>query len=434
MHILCLGLNHRTANISLRERLAFTEESVRAACSRLGCGNQEPAGSIAEMVILSTCNRVEIYTVQENLDFELIESFLEEARGVSRSEFIPSTYHLADQETVDHLLRVTAGLDSLILGEPQILGQVMQAFELARSQDSTGPLFSHLFQIALQAGKRVRTETSIGHNPASVSTVAARLAEQVLSGGSRNGNRPLETSQVVVVGAGEMAELAVEALRKRGAEQILVVNRTLERARQLAERWHGEAATFENLAYSISRADVLVTSTGATHTIISTEMVANSRNGKDLVIIDIAVPRDVDPQVADLPGVHLYDIDTLHQGLEDSLNRRLQEVPRVEAILEEEKAEFNHYLAALDIYPLIAELHQRVESIRQEELEKTLRRLPCLDEADRMRLNLMTQALVNKILHAPISHLRDSAGRPEAAERAAAARLLFDLDTINQTS
>jgi glutamyl-tRNA reductase len=423
MHIHCLGLNHTTADIELREKLAFTENSVRAALARLGCGNGVQPDAVSEMVILSTCNRVEIYAIAPRAAFEALEDFLADVRDVPRVAFTSHMYHLLDHEAIAHLFRVAAGLDSLVLGEPQILGQVMQAFELARGQNATGPVLSRLFQAALRAGKRARTETAISHNPASISSVAIRLAESEV--------HDLPNARVLVVGAGEMAELAVEALRKRGVAEVQVVNRTLARARKLAGRWGGGASTFENLPEVIKWADILITSTGAPHTIISKELVAgimSQRVERALAIIDIAVPRDVDPSVNEIPTVSLYDIDTLQEHLEYSLARREKEVPQVEAILEEVQAEFEDYLAMLDVIPLIAEMHQRAESIRRNELDKTLRRLPDLDEGQREHLNLLTQALVKKLLHAPITQLRSAAGGPQAVEYATAARKLFDLE------
>jgi glutamyl-tRNA reductase len=427
MHIHCLGLNHETADIGLRERLAFSEEKIKASLSRLGCGSGSQPDSVTEMVILSTCNRVEIYAVAPRVDFGALEDFLSEVQGVPRQEFSPHLYRYIDQHAIEHLFRVAAGLDSLVLGEPQILGQVMNAFELARGQDSAGPVISRLFQSALHTGKRARSETAISHNPASISSVAIRLAEQVVM--------DLPAAQVTVVGAGEMAELAVESLRKRGVTRIQVVNRTLARALDLAQKWGGEALTFEKLPEAMQQADILITSTGAPHTLIYADAVRaamQARQARPLVIIDIAVPRDVDVEVKEIFGVSLFDIDMLHRQLESSLARREQEVPFVEKILDEERMDFMSYLHTLDVVPLIAEMRQQAEAIRQAELEKTLRRLPDLTPAERQRLEALTQALVKKILHQPITCLRAEAGTPLAADYAATARTLFGLEAHYQ--
>lgn len=427
MHIHCLGLNHTTADLELREKLAFSENSVKAALARLGCGGCIQPETVSEMVILSTCNRVEIYAIAPDPAFETLEDFLADVQEVPKSRFNIHLYRLIDQEAIAHLFRVSAGLDSLVLGEPQILGQVMRAFELARGQNATGPVLSRLFQTALRAGKRARTETAIGHNPASISSVAVRLAEKKVP--------DLKNARVLVVGAGEMAELAVEALRKRGVTKIKVVNRTLERAARLAERWGAGTATFEKLAEAVRWADIMITSTGAPHTIIHPELVSEAmaeRAGRALAIIDIAVPRDVDPEVRQIANVSVYDIDTLEEHLEHSLARREEEVPRVQAILKEVQTEFEEYLAMLDVIPLIAEMHQRAETMRQNELEKTLRRLPEISEGEREHINLLTQALVKKILHAPITQLRSAAGGPEAIEYATVARKLFALQAQSE--
>ena len=423
MHIHCLGINHLTADLALREQLAFTENGVKAALARL-CGIGSQPDDVTEMVVLSTCNRVEIYALAQETCFDALEDLMSDLQGVPKENFHGLVYRLLDKEAVNHLLRVAAGLDSLVLGEPQILGQVTDAFELARGQNAVGPVLSRLFQTALRAGKRARTETSIGHNPASISSVAIRLAEEIIT--------DLSSAEVYVLGAGEMAELAVEAMRKRGVHKIHVVNRTLSRARLLSDRWGGEALTFERLPEALRKADILVTSTAAPHTLISTEMVHSclpERLGRNLVIIDIAVPRNVESEIGELTGVRLYDLDSLQNHLEHSLEQREREVPKVEAILEEMSAEFQSYLDLLDVFPVIAAMHQRAEQIRQVELEKTLRHLPELSEAERDHLNALTRSLVKKILHAPIKQLRSAAGLPKAAEYADVARTLFELES-----
>ncbi|MGE5221800.1 MAG: glutamyl-tRNA reductase [Omnitrophica WOR_2 bacterium] len=419
MHIHCLGLNHRTASIQLREKLAFSEEAVKAALARLGCGGLD-LDSINEIIILSTCNRVEIYAVAHDLSFDELQAFLSEARGVSQEELNGNLYRLADREAVDHLLRVSAGLDSLVLGEPQILGQVIHALELSRGQNTAGPVLSRLFQAAAHTGKRVRTETAITQNPASISSVAIRLAAKVFP--------RLESARIAVLGAGEMAELVVEALRKRGASQIQVINRTLERARGLAGRWEAQAATFENLPEVLQTADILIASTGAPHTLVHPDLVAQvmeKRPNRPLVMIDIAVPRDIDAEVGKIPGVRVYDMDALQNHLEQSLAARQREVPGAETILKDELDSFMGYVESLDALSVIKWLRQQAEGIRQAELEKTLRRMPDLSDAERRRIEAMSEALVKKILHAPIKRLRMEANCIHLAEYSFVARSLF---------
>src|SRR5512138_736286 len=271
MHILCLGLNHATAPIALRERLAFSEEQARAALARISCGHLPPP--FPELLILSTCNRTELYAIAPADSFAPLEAFLSEARLVPPAEFQPLMYRFLDLHAVEHLFRVSAGLDSMVLGEPQILGQVTRALELARGQDTAGPMLNRLFQAAIHAGKRTRTETAISRNPASVSSLAASLSERVV--------HKISEAQIVVLGAGEMAELAVEALRKRGAQKILVVNRTLERAQDLVRRWGAQATTFENIYRALASADILISSTGAPHILISSQMVKEAMATRD---------------------------------------------------------------------------------------------------------------------------------------------------------
>jgi len=421
MHILALGINHNSAPVQLRERLHFSEDQIRASLARLACGNIY--SSLAEITILSTCNRIEIYCVSNSSSFEELEAFLSETRDVPVYEFHPYRYQLKDMDAVHHLYKVAAGLDSLVVGEPQILGQVTRALELARGQDTAGPLLNRLFQAAIHAGKRARTETAISRNSASVSSLAASMAERVV--------HHLAEAQIVILGAGEMAELAVEALRKRGANRILIVNRTLERAQDLVQRWNAVATTFENIHAALASADVLISSTSAPHIMITHEMVKEAmtaRLERPLVLIDIAVPRDIDPDAAAIPHVRLYDMDSLNSQLEHSLSERVAEVPLVKSIVEEEALEFEEYLKSLEMLPIIADMHQQAEAIRQSVLKKNLSKLPDLTEAERGRIDAMTQALVKKILEAPTQRLRAEAVRPNASEYATVARTLFGLN------
>jgi len=419
MHIQCLGLNYKTTPIHIREKLSFTEDQIRAALARLGCSGIH---SFAELIILSTCNRIELYAISSQNSFSALENFLSETRGVPREELSAFFYHFTDLGVVEHLFKVAAGLDSLVMGEPQILGQVTHALEVARGQNAAGPMLNRLFQSAIHTGKRARTETTISRNPASVSSLAASMAERVV--------HPIAEAQVVILGAGEMGELAVEALRKRGANRILVVNRTLERAQSLVQRWDAQATTFENINSALAAADILIASTGAPHTLITRDMVKDAmstRPDHPLVLIDIAVPRDIDPDVTDVPHVRLYDMDNLNDHLEHSLAERMAEVPHVKSIVREEILEFAEYMKSLDMLPLIADMRQNAEIIRQNELKKSLRHLPDLTEAERAHVDALTQALVKKLLHAPTNRLRAEAASSRASEYAQITRALFDL-------
>jgi len=420
MHIYCLGLNHNTTPIELREQLSLSEDAIRSTLARLACGHL--TSSIAELVIISTCNRTELYAASSHMAIAELEAFLSDACGIPAKQFSAHAYQYEDLDTARHLFEVASGLDSLVIGEPQILGQIVRALELSRGQNMAGPVLNRLFQSAIHAGKRARTETGISRNPASVSSLAASLAERVV--------HPIAEAQIVILGAGEMAELAVEALRKRGAKRILVVNRTLERAHAIADRWDAEITTFENLDAALVSADILISSTGAPHTILSAEMVKHSmkaRTQRPLVLIDIAVPRDIDSDAANIPHVKLYDIDNLNEKLEGALAERMAEVPQVKSILAEEIKEFAEYMKSLEMIPIISDIRQQAETIRLAMLEKTLRRLPDLTEAERSRIEAMTQALVKQILHAPTNRLRAEAGSSRAPEYAAVVRMLFNL-------
>jgi len=421
----CLGLNHRTADLALREQVAFSEEDVRAALARLGCGTNgsRPAG-VAEMVILSTCNRTEVYAVSPTENFDTLEAFLADARGIPADVLRPHLYRYRDRDAVAHLFRVASGLDSLVLGEPQILGQVTRAWELARGQGTVRAVLGRLFQAAVHTGKRARTETAISHNPASVATMAVHLAAQVVE--------DLPSARVLVLGAGEMAEQAVEALRVRGVSHIRVMNRTLGKAKTLASRWGGQATTFEALVPSLAWADIVLASTGAPHTLVEVRHLREAlaaRPHRPVVLLDIAVPRDVEPEAGALPGVRLYDLDALQEHLEDALASRRQAVPQVEAIVEEEVAAFVAYLQTLEVVPIIRALRSQAEAVRRAELEKTLRKMPDLTEEERMRLEALTQAIVNKLLHPPTVALKEAAQGPRGAETAAIARRLFGIST-----
>lgn len=422
MHISCFGINHKITPIELREQLSLGEELMRSALTRFACSSSYL--SSAELVIISTCNRTELYVASSHIMFDELETFLSDVCDVPSKRFHAYCYRYENLDAARHLFEVAAGLDSLVIGEPQILGQIVHALEFSRGENMSGPILNRLFQSAIHAGKRSRTETGISRNAGSVSSLAASLAQQVVD--------PIAEAQIVILGAGEMAELAVETLRKRGAKRILIVNRTLARSQAIADRWDAEITTFENLDTALLSADILISSTGAPHTIVSAEMVRHAmqaRAKRPLVLIDIAVPRDIDSAAADIQDVRLFDIDHLNEKLQSALAERMAEVPRVKSILDEEISEFSNYLKSLQMIPTISDIRQQAESIRKEMLEKTLRRLPGLTNTESARIEAMTQALVKKILHAPTNRLRAEASCPHAPEYAAVARTLFGLQS-----
>lgn len=419
----CLGANHQTANVALRERLAFSPHRLQVALARLGCGSDPAWCEIQELAILSTCNRVELYAIASRPIFDILEDFLCETQNLPAKEFSPSLYKLLDQDAVQHLFRVASGLDSLVIGEPQILGQVTEAYLSAKRQGTTGKILSRMFQTAIHAGKRARTETTINQNPSSIASIAVNLISETVT--------DLPAAKVLVLGAGEMAELAVEALRKRGARQILVVNRTLQKAQELARRWDGQAAALEMLLDHLPDMDIVITSTGAPHTVIQRSMVekaASQRPQRPMVFMDIAVPRDVDEEVRGIAGVRLYDMDTLSANLEVSLAHRQSQVPKVEAILAEEQVAFEAFLASLDVVPIIVEMREQADMIRRDEMEKAIRRMPDLTPEMERQIEAMTASIVNKILHSPTTRLRGEANGPNAADYADLTRYLFGLD------
>ena len=422
-HILCLGLNHTTSSVALRERLAFNSHYLQSALARLGCGDDPAWSSIKELAILSTCNRVELFAVANTPILDPLEAFLSETQNCPRTEFSGALYRLLDGDAIQHLFEVAAGLDSMVIGEPQILGQVTDAYSTAREHGAAGKILSRLFQTAIRAGKRARTETTISQNPASIASIAVQLIAETVP--------DLPAAKIMVLGAGEMAELAVESLRKRGARFVLVVNRTLQRAQTLASRWDGQAAALETLLDHLPDMDIVIASTGAPHIVICPSMVEQAMKRhphRPLVFMDIAVPRDVDEEVRNISGVFVHDMDSLSNHLESNLAQREAEVPKVRAILAEEQAAFEEYLASLDVIPIIVDMRYQADTIRQEEVRKAIRRMPDLNPEMERQIDALTKSIVNKILHSPTVRLREEANGFNAADYACIARALFGLD------
>lgn len=399
MHLVVIGLNHKTAPVEVRERLSFDGQRLPQALKEL-----HSSGRVSECVILSTCNRSEVYAcTPARADDDVIIEWIGRFCGTGTEEFAACLYSRAGHKAAEHLFRVSAGIDSMVLGEAQILGQVKDAYAAACGAGTTGPVLNNLFQHAITAGKRARTETDIGRGAFSVGSVAAGLAQSIF--GDLSGPR------VLVVGAGKMAELTLTHLLSSGAQRPIVSNRTVERALQLAERFCGEAVPFEELQSALESADIAITSTGSAEPIITRQAVAaamRARRGNPLFLIDTAVPRDVEPGVAELDNVFVYDIDDLQAAVDTSVGSRKAEIARVEAIVAEEVAAFTEKLRELDAAPVITALREKFEQIRTQELEKLKSRLGHLSEQDIEIISAATRSIVNKICHTPMIQMKES--------------------------
>lgn len=429
MKILLIGLSHKTAPVEVREKLAFTHTMLRSALTHFDHTHpQAHLEDVREGVILSTCNRLEVYTLVRDPEVaeQAIVDFLSRACSVSADLFREHLYISSDEAAVRHLFRVASGLDSMVLGEPQILGQITEAYEAALSQGAAGTVLSALFRAAIHTGKRARTETAISVNPASISSVAAALANQLLG--------DLSECQVLLIGAGEMGAIAVRALQRRGVSKVVVANRTYKNAEQLAKAWDGQAITFQQLPEALAAADIVISSTGAPHTILNRELLEPAmaeRSDRPLFMIDIAVPRDIDPNVTELPQVHLCDIDDLQSQAADNVRERAEEIPHVEVIVAKELAGFLDWLASLDVVATITDLRRQIEELRQRELDRLFHRLD-LSEHDRELIATMSHRLVNKILHEPTLRLKQEAANGNGAIYISTMRQLFLLDETHR--
>lgn len=427
MHIVTIGMNHQTAPIEMRERLALAEESQSRVLAALS--NMPP---IEEAVVLSTCNRLEVYAAVSAFHgaTEAVVDLLAERAGIVPSELMSYLYVHSDLQAARHLFRVTCGLDAMVLGETQILGQVRQAYQLATDEGTVGKLLHELFQRALRVGKRAHTETAISRSAASISSAALQLVRDRL--GSLSGRR------VVIIGAGEMARLSAEQLLDIDVDDLVFVNRTLARATDLAKTYGGRAMALSDLPVVLRQADVVLVSTASPEYVITDSMaqeaVAERQPEETMLIMDIAVPRNVDPAVDEIAGIILYDIDDLQSVVEENLRQRELEAPKVEAIIRNEVANFNHWLREQQIVPLIRSLRKKAEEIRQGEVQRLFDRLPDLDNHTRELIELTTVSIVNKILNEPTVRLRKSLSGDQGDLYAQALANLFNLAPALQES
>jgi len=437
--VVLVGLNHKTAPVELREQLSLADCGLRMTLEDMGIGGRYAeygngdggsiyavADHLLEGAILSTCNRLEVYGVclgDPQLTWDAIEQYLCDSQGVSSDELRPHLYYMRGREAVEQLMRVSTSLDSMVLGEPQILGQVLEAGREARAAGASGPVLTHLYARAVHAGKRARTETEIGQHTTSVSHAAALVAAKEVD--------DLSNANILVVGAGDMAVSASRALQGLGVQKVSFINRTFGRAKELALQHNGEALSWFQLPEALTAADIVITATGAPHVVIhpgDVLPVLEERKGRKLLFIDIAVPRDVDETVGEIPTVMLLDIDELQTTVDANMAQRQAAVPYVEDVISEETDKFLEWLRSREVVPVLVVLREWATEIANEEFERALGKLGNTAPVTRRVMSRMAERIVKKILHAPTVRLKASASSGNAHIYSQALRELFDLD------
>ena len=420
VNLILVGVNHKTTPVEIREKLAFTKGKIEESVNHLF-----NFPDIIEHTILSTCNRVEIYARANSQDSAIksIKQFICDFHQLSLVELEDHFYSYSNKEAVEHLFRVSSSLDSMILGEAQILGQVKEAYSLARDLRSTGLVLNQLFEKAFSIAKKVREETGIAERSVSISSAAVELAQKIFD--------DLENHTVMLVGTGEMAELAAKHLISYGDKTVYVTSRTYERAANLARTLNGSALDFEAFKNELHRADIVITSTSAPNFIIKKEIVEKAiheRKNKPIFFIDIAVPRDIEPDVNDLENVYLYDIDDLQVVVSANIKEREKEAKNAMNFISQEVTKFNNWVGALDAVPTIVEIRKKAENIRKQEIEKTLKKISHLSEDDKQLLRQMSSSMINKILHKPTIKLKQKTQSEDGHVYLKAIRHLFHLD------
>jgi glutamyl-tRNA reductase len=420
MNLLLCGVNHKTAPVALREKLACLIPDVAVAY-----GHLKSWPEISESLLYNTCNRVELMCVTEAPQDAAVRvrEFFARHPEIAPGDLEASFYAHRDQEAVQHLFRVAASLDSMVVGEPQILGQMKMAYREATENQSTGPILNRLIHKAFTVAKRVRCETGIGDHAVSVSYAAVTMAKKIFG--------DLAGKNVLLLGAGEMAELSLEHLKGHGVAKITVANRTLERGLRLARQFGGEAVSLEELPDQLLTADILISSTGAGNVLITREQVKGvmrRRKQRPLFLIDIAVPRDLDPGINDLDNVYLYNIDDLKEVVELNWQRRQHEAVKAERLVATETLKFLHWLETLEVFPTIIALKDKAEAICQAELKKTLNQLGPLSPEQRQALEILTGSITQKLLHDPIIFLKRNRRPKNPHQELDLVRRLFNLD------
>jgi glutamyl-tRNA reductase len=411
-----IGVNHKSAPLEVRERLAIPESRLPDYCRHLAA---HPG--IEEGMIISTCNRVEVITHTANGSADL-RGFLRDHFRLAAEDLDPHLYELREKDAVRHVFRVASSLDSMVVGEAQILGQVKEAYATARAVGAIHGQLDQLFNRAFAVAKRVRTETAVGSSSVSIASVAVELAKKIFG--------TLQGKNVFIVGAGKMSELAARHLMAHGCVSIFVSNRTYDRALALAQKFSGQAIKFDDLYESCDRADIVITSTGAPHAIFRREhgeQFLSRRKNRPMFFIDIAVPRDVAPEMAELDGIFVYDIDDLQQAVSSHVSDRRREAERAEAIIASEVEKFEARSHTLDVVPTIVSLQDHLETIRQAEIDRVRSRMGPLTPEQEMALEALTRGIINKVMHTPITTLKSAARDAEATTVIDVVRRLFNL-------
>jgi len=419
MHIVIIGLSHKTAPVEIREKLAFAPTAMERPLRQM-----LELPTITEGLIVSTCNRVELCAVTKEPDAAIAElrRFLAEYHEVSPEEINENLFDYQGEEAIRHLFRVSSSLDSMVLGEPQILGQIKTAYGYAAEFKTAGLILNRFLHKAFSVAKRVRTETAIASNAVSVSFAAVELARKIFD--------RLDNKGVMIIGAGEMCELAARHFVANGISKVLVTNRTFERAEKLAAEFNGKAVPFDSFVDHLAEVDIIMTSTGAPNFILGKrqmEEVLKRRKNRPMFLIDIAVPRDIDPKVNDISNTYLYDVDDLQGVVQANLKERQKEAGKAEAIVEQEIGQFHLWLGNLEVKPTVIALRRKLDEIRQQELEKTFGNLKDLTGKQRKSIEAMAGAIINKILHKPTAILKNSQNDMSGEDYVDAIRTLFDL-------
>ena len=421
MEILVVGLSHNTAPIELRERLNVPEQDLPKRLEMMG-----ESTDLVERMLVATCNRVEVYAVAEGPIEGAVEGItdcLATYRNVPKTDFLDKLYTYTAGEAVRHVFRVASSLDSMVVGEPQILGQVKTAYSIAQAREATGIILNNLLEQAFHVAKRVRSETGIASSAVSVSSAAVELARKIFG--------DLTGRSVLILGAGEMAELALRHLLDDGVRSVLVANRSYDRAVALARQFHGRAVTFESFRQEMVGADIVISATSAPHVILKKEdmqAIIQQRRHRPIFLIDIADPRDIDPGCNEVDNVYLYNIDNLKSVVEANLKERKREAERAEVIIDREVGVYLTWLRSLDVVPTIVSLRRRVEQIRGTELQKVLGRMGDLTPEQREAITAMSHAMVNKILHQPMTELKRRAALQDGHLYTSVLRRLFGLE------